>query len=355
MRIPKLARHPSGHYYTRIKKKGKWFGKDKTEATQKYLAVILEHYGTVPPSHARPCSCTVADLLDQFRVDQLKRCQPRWRRRRAGIIKYATEHALRLYGKLSADDFGPRCFQTVREMMAQKQGRSRGYVNDLARKLRSAWKWGVTQELVTFESYSRLALVPDLVQGELGLPEGTEREPVDPELVERTIPYLNERCADLVRLLQRTAARPDEIVRLRPEHIKKRKTGEWTFEPKEHKASKANKKRLIMFDDELKAILTKYLRVTEPGQYLFPADPFQVQPGTDPHYQVTSLRNAITSACRRGKLERWFPYQLRTTKGTEVALKHGTEVAAALLGNSVKVLKAHYDHGQFERVKRAMG
>ncbi len=352
MRIPKLYLHHSGYYAVRIKSKTHHLGKDKLKASGRYRELIAEHYGAAPPPEGGGGGAKVGELLEAFRLDQLEHCPPRWRVKREGKLAMALDPALKLYAKLPARSFGPMCLRTVRSDYAAVPGRTRGYVNELTRKLRSAWKWGVSMELVPLETYLSLKTVPDLKRGEMGLGEGRERVAVDWAHVEATLPFLNDRNRDLVVLLAETAARPDEIVRLRPADVRKHPDGTWSYAPAEHKTARSNKRRLIVFNATCRAILDRYLSGQKPDAWLFPADPFQA-PGQ--HFCVTSLRNAITSACHRAGVPRWTPYALRHAKITEVSLKYGVDVAQALAGHASKATTAIYDHNTLERVKRAVG
>lgn len=354
MRIPKLCLHSSsGWWFIRVQRKQYYLSKDKAEAQDQYKEYLAQRFGVVTPTPTG--GITVKELLDRFSTYQLEQSQPRWRTNRRGILKLCQADALRMYGHLPAAAFGPKVFTTVRKAMAS-EGRCREYVNSLAGKLKSAWRWGVAEELTPLATYQTLHLVPELRPGDLGLPEGEDRQPVDPELVAKTLPYLNERNADLVRLLQLTAARPDELVRLKAGDIDNHQDGTWTYTPRHHKTAKLNKKRLLIFDRECQVILAKYVFKTKPGCFLFPADPCQLlKAETEAHFRVSSLQNSVKRACDRAKLPHWQIYQLRHARLTEVALKHGPEYAQALGGHSSAAMAAHYDHGQLERVKKAIG
>jgi integrase len=351
MRIPRLTTHATGQYLVRIRGTSYYLGREKPAALTRYRELLAEHYGAGPAAAPAGACLTVAELLERFEAAQLAQCPERWRQKRLDKFKQILPLCSKLYGTLPVTGFGPACLVTVRKKVSEKAGRCRGYVNDLARKVKAAFKWGVWNELVPLEVYTRLALVPDLKRGELGLPEGRARGAVPASVVAEVLPYLNERAADVVRLLQLTAARPDEIVRLRAADLRERE-GVWVYAPAEHKTAHAGRRRLIVFNAEAQGILAKYLAGKGPQDWLFPADPFQA-PGQ--HYGVTSLRNAVTSACHRAGVPRFTPYQLRHLRITEVAMEHGLDVAQALAGHSSAAMTAHYDHGQLQRAKKAVG
>ena len=51
-------------------------------------------------------------------------------------------------------------------------------------------------------------------------------------------------------------------------------------------------------------------------------------------YTTESYRRAIHRACKRAKINKWSPNQIRHTTGTEVRRKHGLEAAQTILGHA---------------------
>ncbi len=50
-------------------------------------------------------------------------------------------------------------------------------------------------------------------------------------------------------------------------------------------------------------------------------------------YTIDSYRYAITKACKRAGVPKWFPHQLRHNAATRIEQEHGVEVARIILGH----------------------
>jgi hypothetical protein len=82
----------------------------------------------------------------------------------------------RAYGPLPAREFGPLALQVVRERMI-KAGWSRRYINAQIGRLKRAFKWACSRELIPPSVYHGLQAVDGLRQGKT---EARECEPVKP-------------------------------------------------------------------------------------------------------------------------------------------------------------------------------
>lgn len=344
MRVPKLSRHSSGQYRVRIKKKTVYLGHDKTLAQRKYRQILAQHLGSV--SSLPPVTVKVGELLKEYIEYQIERCAPRWRKTRRHLLHQATRHALEMYAALPVGAFGPVAYQEVRRHMAC-EGRCRSYVNALCSKLKGAFKWGVSREVVRQEEYDRLLSVPDLAPDDLGLPEGREVQQVDVKVVERTLPYLPEHHADIVRLLLWTGARPCEIVRMTPAEINRADPVVWLYEPIHHKTRRKKKKRAVPFGKEAQELLLRYWP-KDPQGYFFPGN-------DEGHLSSAAIYQAVSDACVAADIPHWHPYQLRHSAVTRISLQHGRDVAQAVAGHAKAAMTAHYDHSTLELAKRAVG
>jgi len=75
------------------------------------------------------------------------------------------------------------------------------------------------------------------------------------------------------------------------------------------------------------------------GDYVFPSGVL-----LNDHYQEASLRQAVGHACTAAGVAKWTPYQLRHMRITEVAVEHGLEAAAAVVGHSSIRTTQIYQH-----------
>lgn len=349
MRIATMRVHSSGQWFVKIGGKNKYLGVDRETAEFRYRELIVEHYGTSKALQQCPENgVTVASLLTDYVKAVLAACSSEWVNKKQLLFDQITKHAIELYGELPAEDFGPKAYKAVRKAMAEEKGRGGDnvrrvtYINMLCTRLKAAWKWGCSEELVSESSYRRLLTVPDLGPGDLGLRDGREVLPVPQALFEQTLQFVSETCGDLLRLLWLTGARPSELINLTPAELLE-DGSYFVYRPRDHKTKKMNKLRAIVFGAESIAILKRYWPKM-PRERFFAV-----------YSDATVVRNAIYRACVRGKLPRWHTYQLRHAAVTRIALEHGKEVAQAVAGHANVLTTDRYDHGAVERAKRAAG
>lgn len=353
MRIARMSRHASGQWRVRISGKCYYLGSDKAAAERQYRELILEKYGATNSSGSpRTDGITVECLLAGYIADRLAVCAPQWHKKKKQMYDQMGAVARELYGSVLAEDFGPKAFKSVRQEMCKpvakpqhwkgRDTRSVTYVNGLCSKLKGAWKWGVSEELVSESAYRRLLSVPDLEPGDFGLTDGKDVQPITMELFQKTLVFLTGDASDFLNLLWMTGARPGELMDLTPAELERDGT-HLVYRPRHHKTKKKNKLRAIVFNAAGEAILKRH----------WPAD---VHSRFFSGYSCTaSIRNCVYSACKRGKLPLWHPYQLRHAAVTRIALEHGKEVASAVAGHANILTTERYDHGAVERAKRAAG
>jgi integrase len=353
LRIPKISLHSSGQWYVRITGKSHYLGKNKDAAEFTYRQLIIDHYGPSQVAFAIGGGITVEDLLNRYSTYHVDESSPEWQGKRRACMEQVCRHAISLYGNLPAESFGPLAFKEVRKSMGLEKGRSRPYVNSLCSRLRSAFRWGVSEELVSQQCYDRLMTVHELSVGQLKLPEGKDVRPVDLDTVNKTLEFLNERMGNIVKLLLLTGARPREILSIKPCELevdnKADGKGWAVYRPKHHKTEKKNLKRAVVLNPEAMAILTPRWP-SNPSKLFFPSVSNPSKPFT-----AYALRQAVRRACIRGKIPIWHPYQIRHRVLTDIALQHGREVAQAVGGHANVIMTAHYDHGVLERARKAMG
>lgn len=340
MRIPQIRPHSSGNYRVTINGKTHYLGRDKAAAERRYRELMAEEFSSGSRTTLPMSSVTVSELLKLFRESQQQICSPRWWEKKDQQLLQMERPVLELYADLDVTAFNPRCFHAIRAKYAEKKKeRSRGYVNELSRKLKQAFKWGAERELVPVELLVKLQAIPELRPRELGLQDNEEVEDVKWEKVEATLPYLSDRNADIILLLWETAMRPEELLMMKVGEVKSN-----LHQLKNHKTDRYNKRRVIPFNEKAWAILERRQKGKKPGERIF-------NWLGDSH----ALYQAVQRACIAGMIEPWFPYQLRHAAVTRIAIEHGKDVASAIAGHSSALTTDRYDHGAMERVRRAVG
>ena len=107
----------------------------------------------------------------------------------------------------SARNFGPKELKRFREQWVER-GVVREQVNKRVDRVRRMFRWAVAEEFIDPEVYDRLKAVSGLRKGRTQAVEGRPVQPVDDEIVDATLPFLNRQIRALVELLRLTGARP---------------------------------------------------------------------------------------------------------------------------------------------------
>ena len=334
-----------------------------------------------------------------------------------GMLKPTLRTLRALYGPTPAADFGPKKLKAYRDELV-RGGLSRPGVNARVDRVKAMFKWAVAEELVPPAVHQGLVAVAGLQAGRTIAWEPDPVEPVDPALVEATLPHLPPIVADMVRLQLLTGMRPEEVCSIRPADVDR--TGEvWAYRPASHQTQHHGKARTVFVGTGAQAILTPYLTGRPADAFCFspkeaerdrrvkataarvtpascgntvgsnrkkkPARPAGdrysttsyrrcVQRASEKavslppdvaakHASVNTLPNADRAAVRAAVKEhraatRWSPNQLRHTRATQLRAKYGIELTRTVLGHSdigTSEIYAERDLAAAERVMREVG
>jgi integrase len=333
----------------------------------------------------------------------------------AKVIVDAIKPLKRLFGHLPAREFSPKKLKLVREEMVG-MGWVRTNIRRQISRIRAVFRWAEAEELVPRGMAEHLRTLRPLKLGRPDLKESDPVEPVPDERVAAVRPHLSRQVCAIIDLQLHSAARPGELVALRPIDIDT--TGEvWTASPRRHKNAHRGQFRTITFGPQAQAILRQFMEGRPPEGYLFsPAEAeaerradqrerrkTKVQPSQvlraeesrrrvrrsapKERYTVASYRRAIARACEiafelpeelkpsRGdnavqKAEKavkrkewrrknvWHPHQLRHTAATKLASAFGLDNARAMLGHktvSTTLLYAALDRKMAAEIAKKVG
>ena len=262
-----------------------------------------------------------------------------------------------LYGRSRAREFGPLALRTVREKMIEA-GLSRSTINARINRIRRAFRWAVSIELIPPAVIQALESVPGLQRGRSKAKEskGVNAVPVDD--IQKTLPFLPRPVAAMVQIQLLTGCRTEEILSMRVREIV---LGEpnWEYTPSSHKNAWRGQRRVIPIGPRAQAILKEFLG-PDPDKYLFsPRDAVEAiheqrrkgrmskpkpselgkrscSPGMKHglRYNRRSYRQAIIRACRKAEIPAWTPLQLRHTAATVFRARYGLEAAQTVLGHA---------------------
>lgn len=339
--FPKLHKS-TGQAYVKYQKKMYYFGRHGTPgADQKYWEWRAGLEGITPKPDALHAPA-LPEVLKKYITDRAPASN------KASQLRIILKHLTGSLGKLPVTKFGPLAFKQLRENIASTGTRCVPHVNALLRHLQLVFRWMVSEEIVPLSIWQELKTVDPLKEHPKCKPT-VRRKPVPAAIVAAILPHLSEHCADMVRLIVATGARPGEILSLRAEEIVKNyqaRPGWWFAEKAKHKTASRGKRRWVEFPPECHALLLRRW----PGAcgFFFPV--LCPRKGMTLHYTVAALRQALGHACDRAKVERFSPYQLRHMTLTDIAGREGLARAAEVAGHDPRVTESHYLH---EPPKRA--
>jgi len=312
------------------------FGTD--EAESRYLAFTSRWIAMgrrLPRSRAEVGAARVEDLvLGYWRHVKERRAD-------AATLKIALRLLDQHYASVPVDSFGPLRLQELREIMVTTgTGRkpwSRGYVNAQINRVREAFKWGVSVEMVRPETLTALRSVKSLRRGETRAPERTPVQAANLEHVLAAMPHLNRQLRAAVELQLLTAARPAEILRVRPMDIVRHSDDLWVYESPVNKTARFGRARLIPLGPPAIAALTPFMDRKPPRACFSPREAdlerygrvrrSRSRPGR--YYRTLSYRQAIHRACARAGVPPFSPNQLRHWSITEI--EHHTDESHAAM------------------------
>jgi integrase len=321
-------------------------------------------------------------------------------------VKLSLRPLKELYGFTPARDFKPLALKAVRNAMVRQPivrktrvidptsgkktwrekvirvGLARGVVNQRISRIRRLFKWAVENELVPPAIYQGLECVSGLQRGRSDARETKPVRPVSMALVEATLPFVNPTIEDMLRLQLLTGARSGEICSMRSCDIDMSGTV-WLYRPQHHKVAHRGFGRVIPIGPKAERIVRKYLK-TDIQAFLFSpreamesfrrrqreerkskVPPSQVcrkkkrpkkQPGE--RYFPSVVAHAVWTACKKAKVDHWFPHQLRHSRATEIRREYGLDAARAVLGQHAPQVTEHYaelDQTKAVEVARKLG
>jgi integrase len=373
-----------GTAFVRINGKRVYLGKFGTpEANQNYARCVAEWAVTcTAPGQPPPNIGTIT--VDSLTIAFLDHVQQN-DHSHYHSFRSAVKILLQLYSGITADSFTPKCLTAVQHQFTRqvdKNGKrySRQYCNTLTNNIRSMFRWGVSQELVSPMTADALKYVQPLRQGRTTAPESKPREDVPDDVVEATLPHLLPTVSAMVQVQRLATMRPNEVCRMRVGDIDM--TGAiWLYRPVNHKGTWRGHGREIALGKPEQAILLPYLEGKSPDSAVFSprtamlekqekdakrrkskvppnqkrrAERIKENPKRKnrEHYDskpyALSIKRAVIIANKSlpegQKIPHWTPYQLRHAAITEITLRHGLDAARAVAGQRTINVTQHYNH-----------
>ncbi len=283
-------------------------------------------------------------------------------------IRSALRELNRMYATDPAEGFGPIKLKALQsalinrvDLRVRKTNRrtlSRKYINALVSCIVRAFKWAVSEELVSPSVYSSLRTVEGLKAGRTAARESAGVSPVDANIVDRTLQVVPPNLAAMIRLQMLTGMRPEDVVSMRPCEITRPSTGPWTYQPESHKCAHLGRQRVVFFGPQAREVLQDWLQDITPASRIFSLHRREPTVAAGPKFDKDTYRQSIQRFCRRHGIPLWSPNQLRHLYGTHVRQRFGLEGAQVVLGHSradTTQIYAERDLGLAARVQETMG
>ena len=273
-------------------------------------------------------------------------------------FKYALRPLREIYGHTPAAQFGPLALKVVRQRFLET-GLCRREVNRRVQKIRQAFKWGVSEQLIPPTVYHGLQTVEGLKKGRSSAKDHKPIGPVSDEDVEKILPCLNEHVRGIVAVQRLTGMRPGEVCSLRLQDLD-RSGPVWVYIPAQHKTAHTGQNRTIAIGPRAQAVLAPFLSQLAPEDYVFSPRRMweekrkqmrverrslvqasqmnrrKAKPKRVPadRYNTNSYLHAVQRACEKAGVESWHPNQLRHSMATRTRKLFSLEAAQVLLGHA---------------------
>lgn len=339
VRVPKYRKH-SQRDFAFVEWKGERIPLpgpfNSFESRTAYRTFLREHafadQHLTPAPAARAIFLTVAEVVAGFLREAADRYGMDQRGEYANV-EYALLKLSDFCGTEAAEKFGPVRLDDYRKWRVSV-GDSPGYVNSQVNRIRRAFRWAVAKELLQPTRIDALQALPGL--------HANKRKPrsVAWEEIAAVLPHLN-RCVAAMLLLQwYTAVRSESLCEARPEQFD-RIADPWAWRPV-HKTQFRGVDLIIPVGPRAQAAIGGFFVDGQDSPLFSPQDA-----RANRAYGTTYTPNSYRQAVQRGQaraneatakeggktMPRWYPHQIRHSRGQIVRELYGAEAAQAVLGH----------------------
>lgn len=301
---------------------GRW---DSPEAYKAYKKLQADFYADT--LDIAPDTTDLAMFFTYYweHAEPIKSDPGRYRTKK--VLRWATE----LFGEMPCSKFNFSTITLLKERIVQ-EGIKNGWTKAYANQFLSIWKrvltYGVLNNWLDSNLLPLIKSYPAITEQLKPLQSRTD---ISDDFVEKTLKYMSQRNADIIRLIRSACLRPTELFRLKRSdiHIKE---GKWVaYIPS--KTARFGYSRIVVFTESEVEILQRW--ITE-EDVIF---------NSTARYLSVVVSKAIKRANQNGEnIPKWTPYQLRHSAFTRNVEKYGVEIAAKLAGHSSLNMARIYDH-----------
>lgn len=389
--VPTLLKHQDGRAYVVVDGRHLTLGQYGTpEAVERYNRFVQELKATGKPGYIvreRIGTTTVQDLgakyLAHAKTYYVKRGEPT--QHAANIARVLALLYRAGLGTIPVDAFGPKSLKRFIDFLAGNRDASykRKTINHYAGLIVGMFRWGVSEELVEGETWTKLRAVGRVGKGR-AVGEGQHRRvpaesrkvmPVDPEVLKATLRHLSRVVRGMVQVQLICAMRPEEVCYMRAGDLVQTPEGmEYRVRDDANKLAHHAIARIIPIGKQAEAIIRTFTEGLRPDDYVFSpavaeserlekrrADAIaagrRVQPEeklvtgksrratvrnmrarrapryAGDHYITEVYRQNILRACGDAGVEKWSPNRLRHTGASAIANAGNIHIAREVLGH----------------------
>lgn len=343
-----LLHKPTGQARVRIQGKDHYLGEYGSEASRiAYGQLVANLAAGVPIDPFKPpnrgsnttndpaTGLTINELVLAFmryaQTHYVKNGQPT---SEIHCLKSVTRPLVDLYGFTPVESFGPTMLKAVRQRFVEA-GWVRKTINKGVGRIRTIFKWGVENEMVSSSILQALQAVAPLLAGRTEAVDNPAKIPATPKQIEAVKPHVSPLVKDLIDVQRLTGARAGELLAMTPASLDR--TGAiWLYRVDGHKTVHHGHQRIIAIGKQGQAILTRRMAKLNPTDRIF-------------RIRRDSYTLSIRRACVKHGVEPWTPHQLRHAMGSEVREKFGLEHVQATLGHAEFSMSEVYAKATLQR------
>jgi len=364
-RIPKLRKHKTGQGVVRLNGRDFYCGRyGQSETEEKYHRIVSEWIASGRRINPEPADITIIELVDRYwsHAKGYYRKADGTPTHEISAIRSALRPLTDLYGSMKAVEFGPKALDAVRREMITR-GWVRKSINSQVGRVRRMLRWAAAEELISGDRLHSLAALAPLKKGRSDAKENPPVGTVSEDHIEAVKKQVAPQIRDIIDLMLLTAARPGEILGLRPMDIDRETYApSWTASPVEHKTAYMEKHRMIPLGPKARQILAPYLLRDQDCCLFTPQETIQQRPAPkgrrrrtnqpeskrktsrrlSERYVTSTFNRAITRACEVAGIPKWTANRLRHTGATRLRQTIDLEAAQVVLGHSSKTTTEIY-------------
>ncbi|HYH65971.1 MAG TPA: tyrosine-type recombinase/integrase [Urbifossiella sp.] len=273
--VPTYSRHPSNNT-ARCWVGGKWVTLgpwNSTESLEAHRRLCAELAAVGPEVVAAKSSAGAGATVNELLLAFMEHAQTFYRRtdgtptNEVDEYKQALRFVKNLYGLTPAANFGPLALKAVRTEMVAK-GWCRTRVNAQVGRVKRAFRWAASEEIVPGSVVVDLATVAGLKRNRTPAPERKKVGPAPEKLYAATLPHLRPTPLAMVELQRLSGLRPGEVRHLAPRDIDT--TGDlWVYAPADHKMSYLGRDKAVPLSRSARALLEVWTTGLGPDDLVF--------------------------------------------------------------------------------------